>query len=155
MISVLKKYFLPSENQGKSPEVKLRDKIVVAACVLMLEIAKSDEELVSAEMKTIRGIMQTELDIPKENIEEILRIAEKDRENSTDIYEYTRLINQHFSKEEKTQMVERFWRIIYADGSFDQYEDYMVHKLADLLRLSHDELISSKLKMKPQGHTGR
>ncbi|MCK4836627.1 MAG: TerB family tellurite resistance protein [Candidatus Aminicenantes bacterium] len=155
MLSVLKKYFVSNKTDGRSPEVKLRDKILVATSVLMLEIAKSDDKLAPAEMKTIRRIIQTELEIPKENIEEILRIAEKDRDDSTDIYEYTKLINQHFSREEKIQMVERFWRIIYADGIFDQFEDYMVHKLADLLRLSHDELISAKLKMKPENHRGR
>jgi uncharacterized tellurite resistance protein B-like protein len=52
-------------------------------------------------------------------------------------------------------MVERFWKIIYVDGIFDQFEDYMVHKLARMLRLTHDELISAKLKQKPRNIEGR
>lgn len=155
MLTLLKRYFQDSEKETQAPEVRLRDKILIAACVLMLEIAKSDDQLAAKEMKTIRDIIRTELEIPERDIGEILAIAEKDRENSTDIYEYTKLINQHFSREEKKQMVERFWKIIYADGAFDQYEDYMVHKLADLLRLTHDELITAKLKNKPKNYSGR
>lgn len=155
MFSVLKKYFVSSEKDSRAPEVKLRDKILIATCVLMLEIAKSDDEFAPVEMKTIRRILETELEIPENSVEEILTIAEKDRTGSTDIFEYTHLINQHFSREEKIQMVERFWKIIFADGSFDQFEDYMVHKLADLLRLSHDELISAKLKLKPENINSR
>jgi uncharacterized tellurite resistance protein B-like protein len=72
-----------------------------------------------------------------------------------DIWEYTNLINQYFSTPEKIRLVERIWRVIYADGKVDQFEDYLVHKLADLLRLSHDDFIQAKLRAKPSGHEGR
>ena len=155
MLTVLKKYFVGDAHNNRAPEVKLRDKILIATCVLMLEVAKSDDDFAASEMETIHRILETELEISKEDISEMLKIAEKDRENSVDIFEYTRLINHHFSRSEKLQMVERFWKIIFADGNFDQFEDYMVHKLADLLRLTHEELIAAKLKVKPSYITNR
>lgn len=155
MFKELKKYFIADENDSRAPEIKLKDRILIASTVLLLEIAKSDDHLARTEMKTIRQILESELEIPHEQIEDILRIAEEDREESTDIYEYTRLINQHFSRDDKIRMIERFWKIIYADETFDQYEDYMVHKLARMLRLTHDELISAKLKLKPRNIKGR
>ena len=39
------------------------------------------------------------------------------------------------------------WEIIYTDGILDKHEDYLVHKLANLLRLSHEQLIEAKLKV--------
>lgn len=155
MLTVLKKYFMGDARNDRAPEVKLRDKILIATCVLMLEVARSDDEYAAAEKEIIHRILETELEIPKEEIKEILKIAERDREESVDIFEYTRLINHHFSKKEKLQMVERFWEIIFADGKFDQFEDYTVHKLADLLRLTHEELIAAKLKVKPPHITNR
>jgi uncharacterized tellurite resistance protein B-like protein len=50
--------------------------------------------------------------------------------------------------EEKLQIIENVWRIAYADGRLDKHEDYLVHKLATLLRLSHKQLIEAKLKAK-------
>ncbi len=45
-------------------------------------------------------------------------------------------------------MVELVWDIAYADGSLDRHEDYFVHKLANLLRLTHRQLIDAKLRVK-------
>lgn len=155
MLTVLKKYFIGDAQNSRAPEVKLRDKILIATCVLMLEVAKSDDEFATAEKEIIHRILEAELEIPKEDVMEIIKIAERNREESVDIFEYTNLINHHFSRTEKLQMVERFWEIIFADGNFDQFEDYTVHKLADLLRLTHEELIAAKLKVKPQQITNR
>ena len=38
------------------------------------------------------------------------------------------------------------WRVAYADGTIEKHEDYLVHKLARLLRLTHKQLIETKLK---------
>jgi uncharacterized tellurite resistance protein B-like protein len=40
---------------------------------------------------------------------------------------------------------------VYADGKLDKHEDYLVHKLANLLRLTHKQLIEAKLKVKKSG----
>jgi len=42
--------------------------------------------------------------------------------------------------------MELVWKLVYADGILDKHEDYLAHKLAKLLRLSHRELIDAKLK---------
>jgi len=43
------------------------------------------------------------------------------------------------------------WRVIYADGRLNAYEDHFVHRLAKLLRLEHEDLIEAKLKVKRGG----
>jgi uncharacterized tellurite resistance protein B-like protein len=43
------------------------------------------------------------------------------------------------------------WRIAFADGNLDKHEDYLVHKLAKLLRLTHKQLIEAKLRAKEIG----
>jgi uncharacterized tellurite resistance protein B-like protein len=44
-------------------------------------------------------------------------------------------------------VIETVWRVVYSDGILDKHEDYLVHKLADLLHLKHSELIDAKLKI--------
>lgn len=44
--------------------------------------------------------------------------------------------------------IETIWRIACTDRELDKHEDYLVHKLAKLLRLSHKQLIEAKLKVK-------
>ena len=60
---------------------------------------------------------------------------------------FTSRINENYSSEEKIRIVEIIWKIAYADGILDKHEDYLVHKLANLFRLTHKQLINVKLKI--------
>ena len=67
---------------------------------------------------------------------------------SIDLWQFTNLINQNYSTDEKLQIIETMWKIVYADGRLDKHEDYLVHKLSNLLRLTHKQLIDAKLRVK-------
>ena len=123
------------------------DRVQVATCVILLEVAKYDFELSSIEKETTKAIMKDEFSIPGEIIEDLISIAEEKREESVDLWEFTNVINEHFSREDKIKMMESAWKIIYADDKLNKYEDHYVHVLADLLRLRHDELIDAKLRI--------
>ncbi|HDZ24806.1 MAG: hypothetical protein DRN37_02980 [Thermoplasmata archaeon] len=64
-----------------------------------------------------------------------------------DLWQFTNAINRHFSVQEKLQLIDKIWEIAYADEIINQHEDYLVHKIADLLHLSHRQLIDAKLKV--------
>ena len=156
MLGLLKKYFSPQTGlTGEQSQADLDKKLKIAACVLILEIAKSDYEFSDPEKEAVRDILRHNLAVAKEEIETVLRIAEKERSENVDLYEYTSLINRNYSFEDKKKLVEMLWKIIYADGILDRYEDHLVHKVADLLHLSHEDLIEAKLKQKPADSTGR
>ena len=96
----------------------------VATCIILLEIAKSDDEFSSVEQETTKAILKHELAIPEEDIEDLMKIAAEKREDSVDLWEYTNLINEHFSEEERIRIIELAWRLIYADEKLDKYEDH-------------------------------
>ena len=78
---------------------------------------------------------------------ELIQATEEELKGSIDLWKFTNLINQNYSIEEKKQIIEMVWRVAYADGRLDKHEDYLVHKLAKLLRLTHKQLIDAKLKI--------
>lgn len=134
-----------------NPEVQKQDeleRVQVATCVILLEVAKSDDEFNSIEKATIEAVIRKDFGISTEAIEELMHIASRKREESIDLWEFTHLINENYSKEEKRKIVEAAWRVIYADEKLDSYEDHFVHKLAKLLQLDHNDLIEAKLKVK-------
>jgi uncharacterized tellurite resistance protein B-like protein len=59
-------------------------------------------------------------------------------------------MNTHFKKDEKIAAMEAVWRIIQLDAHLEAHEDHFAHKLANLLRLSHTELIDAKIRAKKQ-----
>lgn len=123
------------------------DRVQIATCVILLEVAKYDFEFSSIEKETTKAILKHEFSISEEVIEDLMKIAEEKREESVDLWEFTNIINQHFSREDKIKMMESAWKIIYADEKLDKYEDHYVHVLAGLLRLRHNELIEAKLRV--------
>jgi len=122
-------------------------RIQIATCVLLLEVAKSDDEFSSIEKATISAILKKKFQMSHEAAEELMEIAKGKRAESIDLWEFTHLINQSFSIEEKTKVVEAAWRVIYADRKLDKYEDHLMHKLAKLLRLNHNEMIEAKMRV--------
>lgn len=157
----LRKRLLGRSSMDRSgpTEQEEHERLQVATCLLLLEVAKSDDQFSSIEKATITAILEEEFQLSDEAVAELMEVASKRREESVDLWEFTHLINEHYSEEEKIKVIETVWRVIYADNKLDEYEDYLVHKLAGLLRLRHQELIAAKLRvleeLKPGPAPGR
>ena len=76
-----------------------------------------------------------------------MKSSEAEIEKSIDLWQFTNLINQNYSIEEKLKVIELIWKVAYSDGKLEKHEDYLAHKIAGLLRLSHGQLIDAKLKV--------
>lgn len=123
------------------------ERIQVATCVVLLEMAHADEEFHEMEAHLIRDLLQHRFDLSAEAAAELMALARREREESLDLFRFTRQINDGFTREEKQEIMEALWRIVYADGVLDKFEDFLVRKLATLLRLSHGKMIEAKLKV--------
>ncbi len=144
-------------KKGKADtELPVQDelqRIQIATCVLLIEVARSDDEFSSLEKRTITAILKREFRMSEEIVEELMDIARRKREESIDLWEFTHLINKNYSRKDKIRVIENAWKVIYADEKLDKYEDHLVHKLARLLGLRHSELIERKLKVLEQVKT--
>jgi uncharacterized tellurite resistance protein B-like protein len=122
-------------------------RVRVATCVLLLEMAHADEEFHHMEELLIRDLLQRKFDLSAECAAELIEFAQQQRQESLDLHQFARQINADFTIEEKVEVMEVVWRIVYADGVLDQHEDYLVRKIATLLRLSHRQMIEAKVKV--------
>ena len=148
MIDVIKRFFnkaTPKVNEasGRNTEHDIR----VATCALFVELARIDEKFTEEEMNTIVSILKERYGLSPEHADALIVEAERALEKSVDLWQFSSLINKNYSNEEKIEIVETLWRIVYVDGKMDQYEHYLMNKLQNLLRLSHDQLIAAKLKV--------
>jgi uncharacterized tellurite resistance protein B-like protein len=149
MIDLFKRAFAKSQprDTGGEADVSREGDLRIATCALFLEIANIDDEFSEEERDSILAIIRSEYDLSEENALELTRRAMAELEGSVDLWRFTSLINENYTDEEKLRVVELLWRVVYADGKLDKHEDYIVHKLASLLRLTHKQLIAAKLKV--------
>jgi uncharacterized tellurite resistance protein B-like protein len=110
-----------------------------------------DGEFNASERESIISILKRNFDLSDEHATTLLEASNEELKGSIDIWQFTNLINQNYSIEEKIRVVEMVWDVVYADGKLGKHEDYLVHKLASLLRLTHKQLIDAKLKVKKSG----
>src|SRR5207237_1237275 len=60
---------------------------------------------------------------------------------AVDLYHFTNNINHSLDEEGRRRIVEMMWEIIYADGRFNEFEDNLVWRAADLLNVSSRDRI--------------
>ena len=138
-------------NRGSidnTPDNKERTRI--AASVILLEAAYADHECTDDELEHVVDSLSSDFDLSRKHVEELLELADRERTQAVDIFEFTNHINNEFSREEKIAVLEAVWRIIYVDGHLEKHEDHFARKLTHLLRLSHKEMIDAKLKAREQ-----
>ena len=119
----------------------------VAACALFLEMARADGQFDDVEQGRILAILKNDYHLSDEEAFRLIQSADKELEQSIDLWHFTNRINQSYSEEEKTRLIYMLWKIVYADGSLDKHERYLVHKLSNLLRLRHEDLIDAKMRV--------
>jgi uncharacterized tellurite resistance protein B-like protein len=149
MLDIVKRFFSKiNEDSSKKTDQATDHDLRVATCALLVEMARIDEEFTQAEMETLISILKEKYGLAKEYADALIQEAEKELEESVDLWQFAKLINENYSNAEKIEIVETLWRIVYVDGKMDKYEHYLMNKLKNLLRLSHDQLIDAKLKMR-------
>jgi len=149
MLDIVKRFFgKVTECGSETSDQKTDHDIRIATCALLVEIARIDEEFTQTEMETLISILQEKYGLSREYADALIVEAEKELEQSVDLWQFTNLINENYSNEEKIEIIETLWRIVYVDGKMDKYEHYLMNKFKNLLRLSHDQLIEAKLKVR-------
>jgi len=150
MIDAITSFFrnqiAPASEEEASGEHRLR----VATCALLLEVAHADEEFTPGEQAMIQDLVRREFRLTPDQAAELIALADAERHQSTDLYQFTRLIADHYPRIQKLAILESLWRVVYSDGQLEAHEDALLHKLTKLLGLKHKEMIALKLRVKSQ-----
>ena len=148
MLESLKRIFNKSTVETSITEKQVSEHDVrVATCALFVEMARIDEKFTQAEVDTILSILREKYGLSQEHADALLAEADKELEESLDLWQFASLINENYSVDEKIEIIETLWQMVFVDGKMDRYEHYLMSKLKNLLRLSQDQLINAKLKV--------
>ena len=107
----------------------------VATAALLLEVMRADRDIHDAERRALTTAIQARFELTTEEIEALLHLAEEEAKQATDYYQFTALIDRHFTSLQKEQVIENMWQVAAADREIDRFELTLVHKVADLLHV--------------------
>jgi len=156
MFEYLRKTLLQDKKQSVLPEPlkKVKEshhkKLQVATAALFVEMAKADGNFSDEERERVIHTMQKSYNLDENCVHELLELSEKKLEESIGVYEFTSIINDHFNRDEKLNLLEDLWKIIYVDDKLDKYEDRLVKVIGGMLNVDHKDIINAKLLVKEQ-----
>lgn len=155
MIDYLKKLLLEKTNNGEQVVTLDNEKRVqIATCALFLEVANSDDDFSVEEKEFIESTMKEKFALDDKTVSELIDLSLKQTEKSVSLYEFTEIINQIFDQDSKFEILKNLWRLVFADGTLDKYEEYFIRKISGNLHMEHSDMIAAKIEVKSEknGH---
>ncbi len=121
-----------------------RHGLQLATAALLFEILRADHDEHPDERTMLEQALRNTFSLSDSETRELAELADCEAAESVSLYQFTGLINQYFSAEEKVQLVEMLWQVAYADGRLDRYEEAAVRKITELLHVPHRDFIRAK-----------
>ena len=113
---------------------------------LLIHIAKIDQNYTTKEKEIISQTI-LKLGAKKENIENIISIAEKNESNSNQILDFTKEV-KNMEEVDKEKIIEALWTVVYSDGNSDMYEENLMRRLTGLIYLNKKKVGDIKERVK-------
>lgn len=114
------------------------------AAVVLLELSMVFDEQEPAELEVIHKAMEQAFDIDRDELDSLMNEAGRLHDKTVSLHEYTRELRAGLERPARDELVEWLWRVAYADGRIDQYEEHLIRQLAGLLGVPHKEFIRRK-----------
>ena len=102
---------------------------------LLIHAARIDENYTDIERKIITKAIIDLNKLSLDKAKQILNDAEKKEEESSQIVEFTREIKK-YPMEFRLKIIEIIWKIVYSDGTSDNYESNLIRRICGLLYIS-------------------
>ena len=135
------KNFFKKEKKENSNDKNI---LIIA---LLIHAARIDENYTEIEKKIIKKAIIDLNEISPDEAEKMLELAEKKEKESNQIIEFTREAKK-YSMEFRLKIIEIIWKIVYSDGTNDNYESNLIRRICGLLYISDKD--NGIIKMKVQ-----
>ena len=129
-----------TEKSSAARESALR----LATAVLMVDVARADHVFEESEFDRLLQLIQSHFDVSAEDAAELVNTANDKADEIVSVHDFTQQLHEHLDEDEKARIVGLLWRIAYADGRLDKYEDSLVLKISDLLYVSRGRVMRMK-----------
>jgi uncharacterized tellurite resistance protein B-like protein len=123
------------------------DRRQLATAALLIEVASADHSLDDAELEHIKTLLRQKFQLDETQLAALTELAHAEKDEATSLYQFTQLINEHCTPEDKFKLIAAMWEVAFADNDLDKYEEHLIRRVADLIYVSHSDFIRAKLSV--------
>ena len=129
-----------TETDAEAREAAIR----LATAVLMIDVARADHVFDESEFDRVLQLVETHFGLTPEQAAELVITAGDEADDLISAYDFTKVLHEHLDANEKARVISLLWKVAYADGRLDKYEDSLVLKISDLLFVSRGRVMRLK-----------
>jgi len=148
VFDLLRRYLVPEPAAGDAPgSPPADDPLRLAACALLVELARADGEFSEVERAHIADILVREFQVTPPGAQELMTAADQSLREAVDLHQFTAIINAHYGVTERASLAELLWRVVDADGVLSQHEASLIRRVGSLLDLPPGALNAARARV--------
>lgn len=139
MLKALKSLFEPVAADAPAGAGMDRSPLQLAVAVLLHEARRADYNIGTEETATAEHALADLFGLEHGACAALLEAGRARAQQLTSFFRPVSVIKREFSLEDRIRLVEHLWRVSFADGKLDYYEDHYVRKIAHLLHVPNTQ----------------
>ena len=139
MKKFIEKLFRRKSSENKNEYLASSSLIEEAVAVLLLRAANIDGKKDAKEIDAIKKLIIKQFNYDEQKTNALIDSASDKEESSTDLFEWSKIINDHYDLDSKKIVFSMMCEIICADGLIDPFESNFIRRLSGLLYISDKE----------------
>ena len=143
----IKKFFGEKSSNNENQDALNSSVIEEAVVVLLLRAANIDGKKDEQEIEAIKRLSIQQFNYDKEKADMLITSASEKEESSADLFEWSKIINDHYDLDSKKIVFSMMCEIICADGLIDPFESNLIRRLSGLLYISDKDAGAIKKKV--------
>lgn len=120
--------------------------INLACAALLAEVMRADHSIDAEEEQALALVLKNLFNLSSSECSELLQDALQRVEISSDLFQFTAVINQQLDATAKFRLMTGLWQVAYSSNGLDKYEEHIIRRIAELLYVPHSEFIRAKLE---------
>ncbi len=139
MLKAIKNLFEPQPRDPRPASGLERRQLQVAVAALLHEARRADSAESEQEHAVSVQALVTLFGLAKDQSAALLEEGRARAQQFTSYYAPVTIIKREYSLEERSHLIEHLWRVAFADGKLNPYEDHFVRKIAHLLHVPNTQ----------------
>ena len=146
MLNKLRNIFSKSDKTDASEFVT--DDLQLAQAALMFHVIAADGIVHQQEKDRLHAILENRHGLSGEQASALIDEARQADSEAIDLYAFTSTLKRQLEHEQRLDLIENLWEMVYADGELHELEDNVVWRIAELLAIDKRERMALKRKVR-------
>jgi uncharacterized tellurite resistance protein B-like protein len=149
MLKLLKSLLEREEDGGRPIAGHERRHLHVAVASLLHEATRVDLNERGEERAVAEAALADLFELTDEASRAVFKEGSDRARQLTSYFAPVSVVKRDMALAERIRLVEHLWRVAFADGGLDQYEDHYVRKIGHLLYVPNTEIMLTRNRARP------